>query len=400
MLTTNDRLEIIELIRRADECATRRDTRGYLALFTADAVLSGDEGSAAGRDAIRAQVSAVWSSESTATVHLTSSVSVVDGGPGEAQATSGLVLIDAATGTASATARIHHRLIKHDRSWRFIERRIESTTNGDQLLVDSALPYGGSPENLLDVYQTPSSDPDGRAAIILIHGGGWFRGSRGKELALATRLAHEGHLVFAPDYREAPAHTFPASRRDILTAADWALASGYQFDRSRVAFFGGSAGGNLAVEAGIATGRPAVSWSGIFDLARVIQETEGIGAAPTGQDLDAMRSADINQTGRDDAFLRWTVLQEVGNDRSLLEDASVTRRVLRAAGPVFLANSLAEFVPVWDPVTLQAAFAAAGLPSTLHLIPGTRHAEGYTEDAIGPTVAFLRDALGHRPHVV
>lgn len=210
-------------------------------------------------------------------------------------------------------------------------------------------------------------------------------------------LVEAGYLVFAPNYREAPASTFPASRDDVLAAAEWALASEWAFDRTKVAFFGGSAGGNLAVEASMATGRPAVSWSGIFDLLAIVEATDSLPATTTTQDVDAMKSADINQTGRDDAFLRWTILGEVGGDRGLLAAASTTRRASAQCGPVFLANSLAEFVPVSDPVSLQSALSAVGVASTLQLIPGTRHAEGYTQHAIGPSLAFLQSALAADP---
>jgi acetyl esterase/lipase len=166
------------------------------------------------------------------------------------------------------------------------------------------------------------------------------------------------------------------------------------FDRERIAFFGGSAGGNLVVEAAIATGCPAVSWSGIFDLEAVIRATDATAAEPTAPDLNAMRSADINQTGRDDAFLRWVILQEVGGDRGALSAASTTRRITAGTGRVYLANSLSEFVPMTDPTALQHALAAAGVASTLQLIPGTRHAEGYLADALHGSLAFLADALG------
>jgi acetyl esterase/lipase len=242
----------------------------------------------------------------------------------------------------------------------------------------------------------PSDDTEenARPAIVLIHGGGWFRGDKAKERALATLLVEAGFLVFAPNYRETPDFVFPASRDDILAAARWAIASEHVFDRDRLAFFGASAGGNLAVEAGIATGRPAVSWSGMFDLLGIVESTDStVAAEPTAQDLNALKSADINQTGRDDAFLRWTILQEVGDDRGLLTSASTNRHVTSATGPVFLANSLSEFVPVDDAVAMQAALTEAGVASTLQLIPGTHHGEGYTSAAIGPTLAFLHSVL-------
>lgn len=267
----------------------------------------------------------------------------------------------------------------------------------DELSIDANIQYGtaGSMPQVLDVYSrrvSPAAD-SARAAIVLIHGGGWFRGDKSKELTLATMLVDAGYIVFAANYREAPEAVFPASRDDVLAAAQWAVSSDWAFDRSRLAFFGGSAGGNLVVEASIATGRPAVSWSGMFDLLQIIEATDSLPALPTSQDLNAMKSADINQTGRNDAFLRWTILNEVGGDRTLLAAASTSRHASPNGGPVFLANSLAEFVPVSDAQGMQVALSAVGVASTLQLIPGTHHAEGYTETAIGPSLAFLRDAL-------
>ena len=267
----------------------------------------------------------------------------------------------------------------------------------DEQAVVRDVEYGtaGSASLLLDVFSRSASahQDAARAAVILIHGGGWFRGDKSKEVSLASMLVDAGYIVFAPNYREAPDATFPASRDDVLAAARWALASEWPFDRTKLAFFGGSAGGNLAVEASIATGRPAVSWSGIFDLLGIVEETDDLPSTQTSQDLDAMKSADINQTGRNDAFLRWTILSEVGGDRSLLAQASTSRHASTDGGPVFLANSLGEFVPVSDARAMQSALADAGIASTLQLIPGTHHAEGYTGVAIGPSLAFLHDVF-------
>lgn len=276
----------------------------------------------------------------------------------------------------------------------------------DEPLVIRDVPYGevGSTQLFLDVYSrsvsagSDSAGADGaRAAIVLVHGGGWFRGDKSKELSLATMLVDAGHIVFAPNYREAPDATFPAGRDDVLAAAQWALASEWAFDRSKIAFFGGSAGGNLVVEASIASGLPAVSWSGIFDLLGIVEATDHLPATPTALDLDAMKSADINQTGRNDAFLRWTILGDVGGDRGLLAAASTTRHASSQGGPVFLANSLSEFVPVSDARAMQSALSEVGVASTLQLIPGTRHAEGYLEAAIGPSLAFLQSVFSAGP---
>ena len=71
VLTASDRLDILELLARADSAATRRDVEGYVGLFTDDAVLDGEKGEQRGKDASRLTVGRVWQAEGTDTVHLT-----------------------------------------------------------------------------------------------------------------------------------------------------------------------------------------------------------------------------------------------------------------------------------------------------------------------------------------
>jgi SnoaL-like domain len=64
-----DRLDILELITRADDAATRRDADSYAALFTPDAVLDGTQGThPAAR--LRDAVGSMWAAEGPATLHL------------------------------------------------------------------------------------------------------------------------------------------------------------------------------------------------------------------------------------------------------------------------------------------------------------------------------------------
>ena len=52
-LSPADRLDILDLLTRADAAASARDAAAYLALFTNDAVLDGDQGNYHGREALR-----------------------------------------------------------------------------------------------------------------------------------------------------------------------------------------------------------------------------------------------------------------------------------------------------------------------------------------------------------
>ncbi|HUA42186.1 MAG TPA: nuclear transport factor 2 family protein [Streptosporangiaceae bacterium] len=70
-LSVADRLDILDVVTRADQAATDRDADAYVRLFTADAVLDGAQGRHAGRDALRAAVGPVWAAEGPVTLHLT-----------------------------------------------------------------------------------------------------------------------------------------------------------------------------------------------------------------------------------------------------------------------------------------------------------------------------------------
>ena len=125
-LRAADRLAILDVITRADEAASRRDADGYVALFTADAVLDGAQGRYAGREALRASVGPIWAAEGPATLHLTLNP-VIEPGPSDDQAVarSVLLIIDAAQPPALRTvALITQELRRAERSWLITRRTV------------------------------------------------------------------------------------------------------------------------------------------------------------------------------------------------------------------------------------------------------------------------------------
>lgn len=150
----------------------------------------------------------------------------------------------------------------------------------------------------LDIYEPQTIE----AAIILIHGGGWFRGDKAKETALAERLMTDGFLVVAPNYRLAPEHIFPAAMDDLLKVYDWLANSTYPV-KGKITTLGSSAGGNLAIELALQKGIPAASWSGIIDLYDwVEQHPEVVPAMNQKPDFDKQASGKIDQDGANNAF--------------------------------------------------------------------------------------------------
>ncbi len=125
-LPAADRLDILDVIIRADEAASRRDADGYVALFTPDAVLDGAQGRHVGREALRASVGPIWAAEGPATLHLTLNP-VVEPGPRDDQALARSVLLIIDPGEPPAirsAAVITQELRRAEGTWRITRRTV------------------------------------------------------------------------------------------------------------------------------------------------------------------------------------------------------------------------------------------------------------------------------------
>ena len=104
------------------------------------------------------------------------------------------------------------------------------TVDGEQLLLDACLPSGSGPF----------------PALVLVHGGGWSKGSRSELAPECQRAAAEdGMAAFTIDYRLAPTDHAPAAVDDLRAALRWvrANAAAYRIDPDRIYCLGSSAGG-------------------------------------------------------------------------------------------------------------------------------------------------------------
>ncbi len=90
---------------------------------------------------------------------------------------------------------------------------------------------------------------DRRPAILYLHGGGMVAGTPEVMAGTNSRLAASvGALVFAPAYRLAPEHPFPAGISDCYAALEWLYdnAARLGVDPTRISVMGDSGGGGLA----------------------------------------------------------------------------------------------------------------------------------------------------------
>lgn len=100
----------------------------------------------------------------------------------------------------------------------------------------------------LDLYVPEAKGPHPLALVI--HGGGWFRGSRRSmhAVVLARLLARDGVASASIDYRLAPKATHPAQIEDCRHAMQWLFANANRLglDKTKVMACGASSGGHLA----------------------------------------------------------------------------------------------------------------------------------------------------------
>jgi hypothetical protein len=124
ILEASDSLEILQLIARADARATARDTEGYVALFTEDAVMEGAMGSANGRDALAGAVARVWDGEAPGTLHLTLNAIIEESVPEPSVVSTLLLITPLSSSPVAGTAEVRQRVRRTSSGWRISSRTI------------------------------------------------------------------------------------------------------------------------------------------------------------------------------------------------------------------------------------------------------------------------------------
>ncbi len=122
-----------------------------------------------------------------------------------------------------------------------------------------AVHYGDHPAQVLDVWRRKDLPAQPAPVLIFVPGGAWVHGkAMGQGSALMSRLAEQGWVCLAIDYRVAPHHRWPRHIIDVKTAIAWARANVDKFggDRDFVAVAGCSAGGHLSALAGLTPDDP------------------------------------------------------------------------------------------------------------------------------------------------
>lgn len=109
--------------------------------------------------------------------------------------------------------------------------------DGQKLALDAYLPAGGGSH---------------RAAVLVIHGGGWWSGDKAdaNRKFMSQQLAQQGFVAIAVNYRLVPKDVYPAAIEDLEAAVAWlrqpAQSSALGVDPARIGVLGASSGAQLA----------------------------------------------------------------------------------------------------------------------------------------------------------
>lgn len=210
--------------------------------------------------------------------------------------------------------------------------------------------------------------------VLVIHGGGWVKGSRdeGYVVSICQYLASHGMAALSVSYRLAPQSRFPAQLDDLAEALRWLAREGgaLDLDTRRVGVWGYSAGAHLA---SLLSEQPQA-----LPVAAVV--AGGLPAELRVWPDSAMVLALLGQP-RDSAPVLWT-------------QASPVARVTPQTPPHFLYHGrLDRLVPYDQALMMQSALNHAGVPVTLY----SRSYYGHILTALlpGETFEAATDFLHH-----
>lgn len=252
---------------------------------------------------------------------------------------------------------------------------------GQSLLLDLRIPEGNGPHPV----------------IIYLHSGAWISGDRTGGPAI--RQASRGYAVASIEYRLAPRHTWPAQIEDCKAAVRWIRANAARFnlDPDRVAVFGTSAGGHLGAVLGTSGGVAALEGVHLGNAqysSRVKAVVDYYG--PT--DLLKMEEQKLPCIPLDGnaPFMPPSLL--MGCPIQSCKEKTATANPITYVTPddppfLIIQGMLDCLVPWKQSVILHEALVAAGVSSSLTLVPNGEHGgKAFDEDRYERMVDAFLDA--------
>ena len=217
----------------------------------------------------------------------------------------------------------------------------------------------------LDLYR-PSAMPSAPMPLVIwVHGGGWRNGS--KTNCPAAWLATKGYAVASLDFRLLPEHPWPAQIEDPIAALRWLrqVSGKYGYDASRSAAMGGSSGGHVVALWGTL---PLPAEDKVKAVVDLYGPTDLLTMPPNVLSEKRTRADLAKANGA--LLLGGVVMDQPEKARAV----SALHQVSKDDASFLIMHGMEDpGVPVDQSERLHAALKAAGVESTLKLIPGAGH---------------------------
>jgi acetyl esterase/lipase len=290
-----------------------------------------------------------------------------------------------------------------------ISSAIPEANTGYILRKQFDLPYAGrSPAQKLDIYW-PAQGGGPFPVILAIHGGAFMGGDK-RDIQLRPMLAglQRGYALVSINYRMSGEAKFPALVQDVKAAVRWvrAHAETHGFDAQKIAAWGGSAGGYLALMAGVSAGvkglddlslgnpdhpchvQAVVDWFGPTDFLKMDEQLAESGLAP---DADHAHSG----ANSPESLLLGRKITEIPER---VRAANPETYISPAAPPFFIQHGdRDDTVPYQQSAGMAVRLVAVLGPEkvTFELLRGARHAgpEFETPQNIQKVLDFLDRCL-------
>jgi len=211
---------------------------------------------------------------------------------------------------------------------------------------------------LLDVYD-PGDNLFDRAAILLLHGGGWSANDKSGMRDVGMFFARHGFVAFSVDYRltNGKDNLWPAQLDDVQRAVRWirAHASKHRIDPGHIGAYGFSAGGQLAALLGMEDTRD----NSDPELAKYSSRVKAV--------VDVSGPSDFTTgSDRDDAFLTAFFGGDFAHHADVWKDASPVFHVSKKCAPFLIVHgSRDEDVPIAQAQELADKLKQAKVPVRL-----------------------------------
>lgn len=217
-------------------------------------------------------------------------------------------------------------------------------------------------------------------AVLVIHGGGWARGSRDEMAHICKKLAAQGFVAVNVEYRLAPAFHFPAPVQDLQQALRWMhdQAAEQQIDVAHIGLWGYSAGAQLASLLGVLSpGDPNFAEG---------QRVQAVVSGGTPVDL---------RKGANSKLIQQFIGPTIDEAPEPYQQASPIAYVSKDDPPMFLYHgSFDAIVREVNVTRMRDELERVGVPVETYIIHGTGHIGAFFNGgAIDAGVEFLQRYL-------